>query len=77
MSEKEKMQGEEIAKVLSQNPAAKVYLAGVVQGMKLAKAVESEAEQPEMECMEGSFPPCECLPYKRNCPGGKEGAANE
>ncbi len=44
--------------------------------MKLAKAVEPEAEQPEMECMEGSFPPCECLPYKRNCPGGKE-AANE
>lgn len=77
MSEKEKMQSEEIAKVLSQNPAAKVYLAGVVQGMKLAKAVEPEAEQPEMECMEGSFPPCECLPYKRNCPGGKEGAANE
>lgn len=38
MSEKEKMQSEEIAKVLSQNPAAKVYLAGVVQGMKLAKA---------------------------------------
>ena len=59
MSEKEKMQSEEIAKVLSQNPAAKVYLAGVVQGMKLAKAVEPEAEQPEMECMEGSFPPCE------------------
>lgn len=57
MSEKEKMQSEEIAKVLSQNPAAKVYLAGVVQGMKLAKAVEPEAEQPEMECMEGSFPP--------------------
>jgi|GEM_PF-1591044 len=77
MSEKEKMQSEEIAKVLSQNPAAKVYLAGVVQGMKLAKAVEPEAEQPEMECMEGSFPQCECLPYKRNCPGGKEGAANE
>lgn len=77
MSEKEKMQSEEIAKVLSQNPAAKVYLAGVVQGMKLAKAVEPEAEQPEMECMEGSFPPCECLPYKRNCHGGKEGAANE
>lgn len=77
MSEKEKMQSEEIAKVLSQNPAAKVYLAGVVQGMKLAKAVEPEAEQPEMECMEGSFPPCECLPHKRNCPGGKEGAANE
>lgn len=76
MSEKEKMQSEEIAKVLSQNPAAKVYLAGVVQGMKLAKAVEPEAEQPEMECMEGSFPPCECLPYKRNRPGGKE-AANE
>ena len=77
MSEKEKMQSEEIAKVLSQNPAAKGYLAGVVQGMKLAKAVEPEAEQPEMECMEGSFPPCECLPYYRNCPGGKEGAANE
>lgn len=77
MSEKEKMQSEEIAKVLSQNPAAKVYLAGVVQGMKLAKAVEPEAEQPEMECMEGSFPPCECPPYKRNCTGGKEGTANE
>lgn len=77
MNEKEKMQSEEIAKVLSQNPVAKVYLAGVVQGVKLAKAVEPEAEQPEMECMEGSFPPCECLPYKRNCPGGKEGAANE
>lgn len=46
MSEKEKMQSEEIAKVLSQNPAAKVYLAGVVQGMKLAKAAEPEAEQP-------------------------------
>lgn len=73
MSEKEKMQGEEIAKVLSQNPAAKVYLAGVVQGMKLAKAVDPDAEQPEMECMEGSFPPCECLPYKRNCPGGQGG----
>lgn len=78
MSEKEKMQSEEIAKVLSQNPAAKVYLAGVVQGMKLAKAVEPEAEQPEMECMEGSFPRASaCRTNGRNCPGGKEGAANE
>lgn len=46
MSEKEKMQSEEIAKVLSQNPAAKVYLAGVVQGMKLAKDT-TPAEKPE------------------------------
>ena len=46
MSEKENMQSEEIAKVLAQNPTAKVYLAGVVQGMKLAKSMEPEAEQP-------------------------------
>ena len=46
MSEKEKMQSEEIAKVLAENPTAKVYLAGVVQGMKLAKSMEPEAEQP-------------------------------
>ena len=43
MSEKENMQSEEIAKVLAQNPTAKV---GVVQGMKLAKSMEPEAEQP-------------------------------
>lgn len=46
MSEKEKMQSEEIAKVLAENPTAKIYLAGLAQGMKLAKSMEPEAEQP-------------------------------
>ena len=46
MSEKEKMKSEEIAKVLAENPTAKIYLAGLVQGMKLAKSMEPEAEQP-------------------------------
>ncbi len=72
MSEKEKMKSEEIAKVLAENPTAKIYLAGLAQGMKLAKSMEPE----KMEFMEGSVPPCECLPYKRNCPTGKE-EANE
>ena len=34
------------AKVLAENPTAKIYLAGLAQGMKLAKSMESEAEQP-------------------------------
>lgn len=46
MSEKEKMESEEIAKVLAENPTAKIYLAGLAQGMKLAKSMEPEAEQP-------------------------------
>lgn len=46
MSEKEKMKSEEIAKVLAENPTAKIYLAGLAQGMKLAKSMEQEAEQP-------------------------------
>lgn len=46
MSEKEKMKSEEIAKVLAENPTAKIYLAGLAQGMKLAKSMEPEAEQP-------------------------------
>ena len=37
MSEKEKMKSEEIDKI---------YLAGLAQGMKLAKSMEPEAEQP-------------------------------
>lgn len=45
MSEKEKMKSEEIAKVLAENPTAKIYLAGLAQGMKLAKSMEQEAEQ--------------------------------
>ena len=44
MSEREKLQSEELAKTLAENPAAKVYLAGMMQGMKLAKAVEPEAD---------------------------------
>lgn len=43
MSEKEKMKSEEIAKVLAENPTAKIYLAGLAQGMKLAKSMEPEA----------------------------------
>lgn len=39
MSEKEKMKSEEIAKVLAENPTAKIYLAGLAQGMKLAKSI--------------------------------------
>ena len=46
MSEKEKMKSEEIAKVLAENPTAKIYLAGLAQGMKLEKSMEPEAEQP-------------------------------
>lgn len=46
MSEKEKMKSEEIAKVLAENQTAKIYLAGLAQGMKLAKSMEPEAEQP-------------------------------
>lgn len=46
MSEKEKMKSEEIAKVLAENPTAKIYLAGLAKGMKLAKSMEPEAEQP-------------------------------
>lgn len=49
MSEKEKMKSEEIAKVLAENPTAKIYLAGLAQGMKLAKSMEPEAEQPTPE----------------------------
>ena len=46
MSEKEKMKSEEIAKVLAENPTAKIYLAGLAKGMKLAKSMEPEAERP-------------------------------
>ena len=46
MSEKEKMQSAEIAKVLAENPTAKIYLAGLAQGMKLAKDT-AQAEKPE------------------------------
>lgn len=46
MSEEEKMKSEEIAKVLAENPTAKIYLAGLAQGMKLAKSMEPEEEQP-------------------------------
>ena len=35
MSEKEKMKSEEIAKVLAENPTAKIYLAGLAQGCLL------------------------------------------
>ena len=46
MSEKEKMQSTEIAKVLAENPTAKIYLAGLTQGMKLAKAA-APADKPD------------------------------
>ena len=46
MSEKDKMQSTEIAKVLAENPTAKIYLAGLAQGMKLAKA---DAQEPTDE----------------------------
>lgn len=48
MSEKEKMKSEEIAKVLAENPTAKIYLAGLAQGMKLAKSMlnQRRKEQP-------------------------------
>lgn len=51
MSEKEKMQSEDLAKALKEHPAAKAYLAGVVQGMKLARTAATDAEQtaPEEE----------------------------
>lgn len=54
MSEKEKMKSEEIAKVLAENPTAKIYLAGLAQGMKLAKSMEPEAEQPTPAGKEGA-----------------------
>lgn len=54
MSEKEKMKSEEIAKVLAENPTAKIYLAGLAQGMKLAKSMEPEAEQPTPEGKEAA-----------------------
>lgn len=37
MSEKEKMKSEEIAKVLAENPTAKIYLAGLAQGDEAGK----------------------------------------
>lgn len=38
MSEKDKSQSKEMAELLAENPEAATYIAGVVQGMKLAKA---------------------------------------
>ena len=49
MSEKEKMQSAEIAKVLAENPTAKIYLAGLAQGMKLAKDTAQAEKQEEKE----------------------------
>lgn len=46
MKEKMKSESEEIAKVLAENPTAKIYLAGLAQGMKLAKSMEPEEGQP-------------------------------
>ena len=37
MSEKDKSQSKEMAELLAENPEAATYIAGVVQGMKLAK----------------------------------------
>lgn len=54
MSEKEKMKSEEIAKVLAENPTAKIYLTGLAQGIKLAKSMEPEAEQPTPAGKEGA-----------------------
>lgn len=38
MSEKDKSQSKEMAELLAENPEAATYIAGVIQGMKLAKA---------------------------------------
>lgn len=46
MSEKEKMKSEEIAKVLAENPTAKIYLAGLAQGMVLERSMKLEEGQP-------------------------------
>ena len=51
MSEKEKVQSTEIAKVLAENPTAKIYLAGLAQGMKLAR--------PYRTLRQGSTDPCQ------------------
>lgn len=45
MSEKEKMKSEEIAKVLAENPTAKIYLAGLAQGMVLERSMKLEEGQ--------------------------------
>ena len=42
MSEKDKSQSKEMAELLAENPEAATYIAGVVQGMKLAKAGAQE-----------------------------------
>lgn len=46
MSEKEKMESEEIAKVLTENPTSKIYLAGQAQGVVLARSMKLEEGQP-------------------------------
>lgn len=46
MSEKDKSQSKEMAKLLAENPEAATYIAGVVQGMKLAKAA-APADKPD------------------------------
>lgn len=46
MSEKEKMESEEIAKVLTENPTSKIYLAGLAQGVVLARSMKLEEGQP-------------------------------
>lgn len=44
MSEKDKSQSKEMAELLAENPEAATYIAGVVQGMKLAK-VGAQAQE--------------------------------
>ena len=48
MSEKDKSQSKEMAELLAENPEAATYIAGMVQGMKLAKAA-APASKPDKE----------------------------
>lgn len=50
MSEKDKSQSKEMAELLAENPEAATYIAGVVQGMKLAKAgAQAQEDRKESE----------------------------
>lgn len=50
MSEKDKSQSKEMAELLVENPEAATYIAGVVQGMKLAKAgAQAQEDRKESE----------------------------
>lgn len=44
MSEKDKSQSEEMAELMAENPEAELYIAGIVQGVKLAKAAAQAKE---------------------------------